>query len=147
MRIHLEVLLVEDSEDDIELMRFAFSRFDKLTNGNVSIALRLAYDGEEALQKLNEMKASKVLPDLIFCDINMPKMNGLELIKAIKKSDSPYRLIPFVFLTTSKQETDILKAYENWASGYLCKPVEYKEFIQLIINTLNYWLSVESIPN
>lgn len=142
---YLKVLLVEDDEDSIRMMNVAFRRFAEL-NKNIFLSIRVTYDGEEALNLLDEMLQYKTLPKLILCDINMPKMNGFELIEKVKSRQSTISLIPFVFLTTSNRDADILKAYEHLAAGYLKKPVDYESFMALIAETLSYWSKVEGVP-
>jgi two-component system, chemotaxis family, response regulator Rcp1 len=115
----IEVLLVEDSPGDVRLTQEA------LSNANREIRLHVAVDGVEAMAFLKRegihVKAPR--PDLILLDLNLPKMDGREVLAGIKR-DSSLSLIPVVILTTSDSEVDIVKGYQIQANCYLSKPVQ-----------------------
>ena len=125
----LNILLIED--DQIEIMKFqrivdALSRKHKTT----TIA-----DGEAAMDYLLE---AAVLPELILLDLNMPKMNGIEFLKLLKKDDRLYH-IPVVILTTSDNSADILAGYRAGIAGYITKPLKYDEYKKRLLTLLDYW--------
>jgi chemotaxis family two-component system response regulator Rcp1 len=137
----LEVLLVEDSPGDVRLTQEAFRA------ANRTIHLHVAADGVEAMEFLRHggphSKAPR--PDLILLDLNLPKMDGREVLALIKEDDS-LKLIPTVILTTSVAETDINKAYELQANCYLTKPVQLDEFENLVTSINDFWLTKVKLP-
>jgi two-component system, chemotaxis family, response regulator Rcp1 len=134
----MEILLVEDSPGDVRLMQEIFR--EVLT----SVNLHVANDGLEALSFLRRegLNAKVPRPDLIVLDLNMPKMDGRELL-AIIKNDAVLRIIPTVILTTSRTEEDIAASYTLQASSYLRKPLEFKMLKELIEVIGQYWLNVD----
>jgi CheY-like chemotaxis protein len=133
----MNVLLVEDNRGDVRLMREIFREVF------TSINLYVANDGLEALSFLRREGANATVPrpDLILLDLNMPKMDGRELLAVIKK-DAVLRIIPTVILTTSRSEDDIAASYELQASGYLRKPLDFMALKARIEVIGQYWLSV-----
>jgi CheY-like chemotaxis protein len=123
----LEILLVEDSADDIRITRECFRR-DKIHN-----TLRIADDGEIAMLMLRREGeyADLPLPDIVFLDLNMPNKNGYEVLTEIK-TDPRLKHIPVVVLTGSKAETDVVKTYDMQADNYITKPVNMEKFIDVI---------------
>jgi chemotaxis family two-component system response regulator Rcp1 len=137
----LEVLLVEDSIGDVRLTREAFRE------ANDAINLYVATDGVEALSFLKR-EGDYIFcprPDLILLDLNMPKMDGRELL-AILKVDEDFKTIPVVILTTSNTEGDITKSYQLSANCYLSKPVQLDEFEALVKSISDFWLTKVSLP-
>ena len=124
------ILLVEDDTVDAMTVKRA------LRDLKVSNLVAHAADGEEALAYLKD--PAKPPPCLILLDINMPKMNGLELLKEIK-ADADLRRIPVVMLTTSTNERDIIQSFHLSAAGYMIKPVDYKQFIETMRTIDTYW--------
>lgn len=122
-----KILLVED--DEIEQLKF--ERAVKKTKHHFS--LTVAINGEDALR---QCKCD--CPNLIFLDLNMPKMNGLELLSILKK-DSILSYIPVMILTTSDNQQDKLKAYSLGIAGYVLKPLRYPEYVDNIKIILDYW--------
>lgn len=122
----IEILLVEDSAEDIEITRETFRR-DK-----IHARLRLAHDGEVAMQMLRREGeyASLPLPDIIFLDLHMPNKNGHEVLKELK-ADPDLCCIPVIVLTSSKAETDIVKTYELQADNYVVKPVNLEKLLDI----------------
>jgi CheY-like chemotaxis protein len=137
----LEVLLVEDSPGDVRLTKEAFR------DANSSIHLHVAADGVEAMAFLRHqgIHAHVPRPDLILLDLNLPKMDGREVLAHIKE-DSGLKLIPTVILTTSDAEADIVKSYELQANCYLSKPVQLDAFEALVKSINDFWLTKVKLP-
>jgi len=137
----IEVLLVEDSPGDIRLTKEAFRA------ANASVHLHVATDGVEAMAFLRRegVHADAPRPDFILLDLNLPRMDGREVLAHIK-SDSDLKTIPTVILTTSDAEADILKSYELQANCYLSKPVQLDEFESLVRSISDFWLKMAKLP-
>jgi two-component system, chemotaxis family, response regulator Rcp1 len=137
----IEVLLIEDSIGDVRLTQEAFQ------DANRAIHLNIAFDGVEAMAFLrregNHLHSPR--PDLILLDLNLPKMDGREVLAHIKEDDS-LKLIPTVILTTSDSEVDIAKSYELQANCYLTKPVRLEEFESLVKSINDFWLTRVKLP-
>jgi len=133
----IEILLVEDSVDDIQLARETFRR-DKIHN-----LLRVAEDGEVAMNMLRQKGefAGIPLPDLILLDLNMPNKNGYEVLKEIK-ADPDLRHIPVVILTSSRAETNIVKTYELQADNYVVKPVKLEKLLEIASSIKEFHFSI-----
>jgi len=137
----IEVLLVEDSPGDVRLTQEAFR------DANVAIHLHATSDGEEALAFLRRegSHAHAPRPDFILLDLNLPKMDGREVLACIK-SDAALKTIPTIILTTSAAEADVLKSYELQANCYLTKPVELEEFEAVVRSINDFWLTKVKLP-
>jgi chemotaxis family two-component system response regulator Rcp1 len=137
----IQVLLVEDSPGDVRLTQEVFRERDD------TVELHVAVDGVEAMAFLrNEgVYTNSPRPDFILLDLNLPRMDGREVLAEIKK-DNKLKLIPTVILTTSNAEEDILTIYELQANCYLCKPVEYNAFEALVGNVTDFWLNRARLP-
>jgi CheY-like chemotaxis protein len=133
----ITILLVEDNPGDSRLIKEVFK------DGKVANSLIIAKDGIEALTILKD--SSKEFPDLILLDLNLPRKKGLDVLEEIK-SDPELKRIPVIVLTTSNDEKDILKSYDLHASAYLTKPVDLNEFITVIRNLENFWLTLVKYP-
>ncbi len=131
----LSILLIED--DAIEVMKLKRA----ITKLEMNHELIEAEDGEKALEIL---KTIERLPDLIFLDLNMPKINGIEFLKILKE-DAVLRYLPTVILTTSNNRKDVLECYKHGVAGYIIKPLKYDEYIHKIGVTLSYWSENELI--
>jgi len=139
----IDILLVEDNPQDVELtMR-------TLKKNHVANRIFVVTDGEEALdflqckgQYLNRVNH---LPKVIFLDIKLPKLNGLEVLKAIKL-DKNLHSIPVVMLTSSVEDPDIKAAYSLGANSYVVKPVDFGDFSKTINELDMYWLVVNQAP-
>ena len=116
---------------------------EALLEGKLKNEVSVAIDGQEALDLL---RSSTSLPDLILLDINLPKMNGLEVLAAIKKDDR-LKMIPVIMLSTSAAERDIKDSYANHASCFISKPVDYNRFIEVIRTIEDFWITVVHLPN
>jgi chemotaxis family two-component system response regulator Rcp1 len=137
----IEVLLVEDSPGDVRLTQEAFR------DANRTIHLQVASDGVEAMAFLRRLGAhvQAPRPDLILLDLNLPKMDGREVLAQIKEDES-LKTIPTVILTTSDAEADIVKSYQLLANCYLTKPVQFDEFASLVRSINDFWLTRVKLP-
>ena len=137
----IEVLLIEDSPGDVRLTQEAFR------DANPTIQLHVASDGVEAMAYLQRKGAHihAPRPDLILLDLNLPKMDGREVLAQIKADDS-LKTIPTVILTTSEAEADILKSYQLRANCYLSKPVQLDAFESLVKSVNDFWLTKAKLP-
>jgi len=137
----LEVLLVEDNPGDVRLTREA------LLEANVSVHLVVASDGVEAMGVLRQDRAhaDAPRPDLILLDLNLPRMDGREVLAQVKQDDS-LRTIPTVILTTSEADADILKSYQLHANAYLSKPMQLDAFQSLVTSINDFWLTKAKLP-
>lgn len=137
----LDVLLVEDSPGDVRLTQEAFLA------ANPSLRLHVAEDGEEALAFLDRtgVHANAPRPDLILLDLNLPKIDGREILKHIRSSAS-LKTIPTVILTTSDAESDIMQSYILHANSYLSKPVRLDAFEDIIKSINEFWFQRAKLP-
>jgi chemotaxis family two-component system response regulator Rcp1 len=137
----VDVLLVEDSPGDVRLTREAFR------NANANPRLHVAADGVEAMTFLRRQGEHKLAPrpDLILLDLNLPKMDGREVLALIKKNHE-LKTIPIIILTTSAAEKDIEISYSLQASCYLTKPSHLEEFENLIASLSDFWLTEVWFP-
>ncbi|MEP6731299.1 MAG: response regulator [bacterium] len=137
----LEVLLVEDSPGDVRLTREAFR------DANMHIRLHVVTDGVEAMTFLRQQQAhaESPRPDLILLDLNLPRMDGREVLAHIK-ADEVLRMIPTVILTTSESEADIISSYKLQANCYLSKPVQLDAFESLVRSINDFWLIKVKLP-
>lgn len=138
------ILLVEDNDDDIELTKLAFQE-NKFAN-----SIKIIKDGEKALnfllRKGNDEIKEIGRPVFILLDINLPKVNGMDILMHLKKDDY-IKHVPVIMLTTSRQDEDIVKSYDLGANSYVRKPVDYQEFVKVINNLGIYWLAINQIPH
>ena len=136
----IKILLVEDNPGDVELTRLAFEESKLL------IDLSVAHDGVAAMSFLQQRKVAKLAqPDLVLLDLNLPKMNGQEVLAELK-IDQDLKRIPVIVLTTSQAEEDILGAYNAYASGYITKPVSFDQFIKVIQSIESFWFTIVKLP-
>ena len=137
----LEVLLVEDSPGDVRLTQEAFR------DANLGVRLHVASDGIEAMAFLRHegAYANSPRPDLTLLDLNMPSMDGREVLARIKGDDT-LKTIPTVILTTSDAEEDIARSYQLHANCYFSKPVELEAFEELVKSINNFWLATAKLP-
>lgn len=135
----LPILLVEDNPMDVDLTRRAFVK-RKLAN-----PVEVARDGEEALTWIAKWDAGASLPLVILLDLNLPKLSGLEVLKALK-AHPVYRTIPVVILTTSKEDRDLQAAYQAGVNSYIVKPVSFESFMDVAEQIQLYW-GVLNQPN
>jgi two-component system response regulator len=137
------ILLVEDNDDDAELTEIAFAR---ARIGNKIVRAR---DGLEALDWLlrrgEYADRREEDPAVILLDLNLPKMSGIEVLKAIR-ADERIRRLPVVVLTSSDDERDRLSAYDNFANSYIRKPVDHHQFVESARELGLYWLVLNVAP-
>ena len=126
------VLCIDDDPEDIEFFTEAIKTIDP------AITCLSVAEGEDALNLLNTIQDARKLPDFIFLDINMPRIDGLTVLKALK-THPEFRDIPIVVLTTSKEDRDISKAYELGANSYIVKPVDFDNFMDVAQQIELYW--------
>ena len=144
----MDVLLVEDSPGDVRLTQEVFRDANMSAHlPNMSIHLHVASDGVEAMAFLRRQGSNvhAPRPDLILLDLNLPKMDGREVLVHIKEDDS-LKLIPTVILTTSVAEEDIVKSYQLQANCYLSKPVQLEAFESLVKSINDFWLTTVKLP-
>jgi CheY-like chemotaxis protein len=137
----IEILLVEDNENDVILTREGFK------NSKLLVNMHHVSDGEECMQFLRKQGdyANAPSPDLILLDLNMPRMDGREVMYEISRDEGLCHL-PVVILTTSAEDSEILKMYRLRCSSYIVKPVNFESFIPVIQSLANYWFTVVVLP-
>ena len=137
----VEVLLVEDDPGDVVMTREAFADH-KLTN-----TLHVVNDGADAMSFLRREGefADRPRPDLVLLDLNLPRMDGREVLTAIK-SDTELASIPVVVLTTSENEDDVVSSYSLHANAYVTKPVDFERFIDVVRQIDDFFVSVVRLP-
>lgn len=133
----IHILLVEDNEGDIILT------IEALKESKIRNKVSIVKDGEQAINRLCQTGAE--LPDLILMDINLPRINGKEVLAKIKNHDR-LKVIPVVMLTTSSAEKDIMESYSNHANCYITKPVDINKFLTVIHSIEDFWLTIVKIP-
>ncbi|WP_247236704.1 response regulator [Telluribacter sp. SYSU D00476] len=133
----IRILLVEDNEGDIVLTKEA------LSEGKIRNTIIVARDGVEATELLSDEDFE--LPDLILLDMNLPRMDGKEVLSYIKHNNR-LRRIPVIILTTSSSEKDIKESYDNQANCFISKPVDLDKFIKIIRNIEDFWISIVQLP-
>ncbi|MEN3306447.1 MAG: hypothetical protein V7603_2649 [Micromonosporaceae bacterium] len=137
----IEVLLVEDDPGDVLMTREAFEEH-KVRN-----RLTVVADGVDALAYLRGQQpyTDAVRPDLVLLDLNLPKVDGREVLAEIKNDES-LRQIPVVVLTTSQAEEDVLRSYQLHANAYVTKPVDFEQFINVVRRIDEFFVSVVKLP-
>ncbi|HWI04784.1 MAG TPA: response regulator [Acidimicrobiales bacterium] len=137
----IQILLVEDSPGDVSLTRHA------LKQAKVANELNVVADGEEAMAYLRQEAPYEeaTRPELVLLDLNLPRKDGREVLAEMKQ-DADLSTIPVVVLTTSSDETDVLKAYQLHANSYVTKPVELDKFLEAVRSIEGFWLSIVRLP-
>ncbi len=138
------ILLVEDNPDDVELTKRAFER-SKVANDIVVVS-----DGQEALDYLfltgaYSSREPAVTPSVVLLDLNLPKINGLDVLRRVR-SDERTKLLPVVILTTSREEKDVIGGYNLGANSYVRKPVDFAQFVEAARQLGLYWLILNEPP-
>ncbi len=141
----IDILLVEDDLGDILLTKLAFRE------AGFQNKLIVVGDGQQALDYIYHRGVYTDIekyprPDLILLDINMPKINGFEVLKIIK-SDNDSKSIPVIMLTSSRSENDIAKCYQDGATSYISKPLDYKDFVETVKLFNFYWGETNRLPS
>ena len=132
-----DIVLVEDSPEDARLIIRALNQIQ------AAIKIHHLEDGQEAIDYLFD--PSSPSPNLIIMDLKMPRVDGLEVLKAIKADDKK-KVIPVVMLTSSKEEKDIVNSYKLGVNAYIVKPVDFREFSNVVSSLGGFWLSVNQSP-
>lgn len=137
----VDILLVEDSATDAELMQLAMQQSD------FNNAVHHVRDGEQAMAFLRQEGeyADAPRPDLILLDLNMPRMDGREVLRRLRNDDD-LKVIPVVVLTTSAHDKDVLESYGLYANSYVVKPVDLKSFFTVFKQIHNFWLQIVALP-
>jgi two-component system, chemotaxis family, response regulator Rcp1 len=135
----VSILLVEDNPSDVMLTQIAMKEC-KIANH-----LQVASDGEQALDILRGQDGGGMNPDLILLDLNLPRMDGRELLCELKK-DENLRTIPVVVLTTSDAERDVLQSYQLHANAYITKPIDMDQFIRVVRAIDEFWFDIVRLP-
>lgn len=137
----IHILLVEDNEGDILLT------IEAMQEARIANTIAVVKDGWQALQYMekNGEYANAPAPDLVLLDVNLPKMNGHEVLKSIK-TNKKIMHIPVIMLTTSSSERDVLLSYQNYANCYITKPVEVSDFMKVVASIENFWISIVQLP-
>src|SRR3954449_5539515 len=137
----IDVLLVEDDPGDVLMTREAFA------DNKVANTLYVVSDGVKAMEFLRKEGefADAPTPDLVLLDLNLPRMDGREVLAAVKE-DPALRLIPVVVLTTSESQEDVLRSYSLHANAYVTKPVDFERFIEVVRQIDDFFVSVVKLP-
>lgn len=137
----IDILLVEDEDDAAEIT------MDTLREGRVHNQVHRVEDGDEALGFLRQegLYAGVPRPDLILLDLNMPRMNGLEVLEEIKKHPD-WKRIPVVIMTSSSAERDVMAAYNRHANCFVTKPLDLDQFMEAVRSIEDFWLTVVRLP-
>ena len=138
------ILLVEDNPDDVDLTLRAFKK------NNIANEIVVARDGAQALEYLSSTgrysgNTADDLPQLVLLDLHLPKVSGLEVLRAIR-ADPRIRLMPVVVLTSSSEEPDIISSYQLGANSYIRKPVDFDQFLEAARQLGLYWLVLNQSP-
>ncbi len=140
----IDILIVEDNPEDAEMAVRAFKK-NNLTN-----KIHVVSDGEKALDFVfakNQHAERKEMakPKIILLDLKLPKIDGMEVLKQIKSNEET-KIIPVIMLTSSKQESDVIKSYQLGVNSYIVKPVDFDKFVNAVRDLGLYWLLLNEIP-
>jgi two-component system response regulator len=138
------ILLVEDNADDVELTLRAFRK------SNISNEIVVVSDGQEALDYLfiagaHAARDPMVMPQVVLLDLNLPRINGLEVLRRMR-ADARTKRLPVVILTTSSEEADVIGGYDLGANSYVRKPVDFVQFAEAALQLGLYWLVLNEPP-
>ena len=138
----IHILLVEDNEGDIVLTKEA------LADAKIKNKVSVARDGEAAIGFVNTAlkEGESQLPDLILLDINLPKVDGKEVLYYLK-THPQLKKIPVVMLTTSSSELDVVDSYNNYANCFITKPVDFNKFFEVVQMIEDFWITIVKLPS
>jgi len=141
----VEILLVEDNPHDEELTLRTFKRH------GISNRVHVVHDGEEAIEFLfcqgrYVQRSPRNVPNVILLDIKLPKVDGLEVLRRVK-ADGQLRRVPVVLLTSSREETDVLRGYDLGANSYIVKPIDFEQFTTTTHELGMYWMLLNKAPS
>lgn len=132
----IELLLIEDNPGDVELIKAGFEEVRMRVN------ISVIADGQKAVEFV---QAGQNLPDLIVLDLNLPKVNGIDVLKEIRKHESSTG-IPVVVFTSSEADSDIASSYREHANTYISKPVAFNQFVDAIKSIETFWIELAKLP-
>lgn len=135
----VEVLYIEDDSGDVDIMKTALRYVDRPN----CLSIGVAEDGEAALKYVAE--ESRHRPDLVLLDLNLPKVHGREVLKAIKAT-SGWKRIPVIVLTTSSAQKDIEETYDLGAAAYIVKPSNFQDYKKLVKSICDFWIENAALP-
>jgi two-component system response regulator len=145
MKTPLEILLVEDNPQEAELTIRALKK-RTLANHFVHV-----HDGQEALDFLfgkgpYKERDVRELPKVVLLDLKLPKLDGIEVLRQMRANEHT-RLVPVVVLTSSREDRDVIEAYQLGANSYIVKPVDFEKFLEVVSNMITYWLLLNELPS
>ncbi len=145
MKTPLEILLVEDNPQEAELTIRALKK-RTLANHFVHV-----HDGQEAIDFIFNRGRYKgtesyEMPKVVLLDLKLPKLDGLEVLRQLR-ADERTRPVPVVVLTSSREDRDVVEAYQLGANSYIVKPVDYEKFLEVVSNMVTYWLLLNELPS
>lgn len=137
----VHILLAEDNPGDAELARIA------LLESEFVNTLYVVDDGQQVLEYLEQGEAfpDAMLPDLLLLDLNLPRLNGLEVLARVKNHPD-WKRIPVIILTSSESEEDVEKSYEHHANCFITKPIAFDSFVSVVKSIESFWLSIAELP-
>lgn len=137
----LNILLIEDNQDHIRILKWAFEQARRKT------VLRFLRDGEEAIEELkNGAQGTAPVPDLIFLDFNLPRVDGRKVLRMLK-ADPVMKMVPVIILSSSDRQEDVQMAYDLGANTYVSKSVVLGELGTILQDILDYWTRIAKLPN
>ncbi|MFN3200171.1 MAG: response regulator [Bradymonadia bacterium] len=141
----IHIVLVEDDDNDVRIIRRAIRR------GHLNNTITVVRDGQEALDYLHRRPPfddteAWPWPDLLLLDIHLPRINGIDVLQMIKR-DPELNTLPVLMLTTSARREDVAMSYMRGANGFICKPIEFARFIEVINDLNEYWTAVSRGPS
>jgi two-component system, response regulator len=131
------ILLVEDNQDDVDLTIRAFKK------NNIKADVIVLEDGQKAIDYFKELNHNTKIPDVIFLDLKLPKKTGLDVLSFLRNEMKS--IIPVVILTSSIEESDLIRAYSCGANSYIRKPIDFLQFIENIQTISSYWLTLNQV--
>ncbi len=145
MNTPLEILLVEDNPQEAELTIRALKK-RTLANHFVHV-----HDGQEAIDFLfgrgaYEGRDVQKMPKVILLDLKLPKLDGIDVLRMLR-ADGRTKVVPVVVLTSSREDRDVIEAYQLGANSYIVKPVDFENFLEVVSNMIAYWLLLNELPS